>query len=97
MSNYGILKLVCFVLYINIKREIEINYFYFCIHDTFYSCFNCLGKCLGQFSNRKIPYCVKFNPDEDKQNLFVAGTSDKKIVCVSFFGCYCLLYRKSNN
>ncbi|XP_055939195.1 pre-mRNA-processing factor 17-like [Argiope bruennichi] len=39
------------------------------------------GKCLGQFSNRKIPYCVKFNPDDDKQHLFVAGTSDKKIVC----------------
>ncbi|GIY56052.1 pre-mRNA-processing factor 17 [Caerostris darwini] len=39
------------------------------------------GKCLGQFSNKKIPYCVKFNPDEDKQHLFVAGTSDKKIVC----------------
>ena len=30
-----------------------------------------------------MPYCVKFNPDEDKQHLFVAGTSDKKIVCVS--------------
>lgn len=39
------------------------------------------GKCLGQFSNRKIAYCVKFNPDDDKQHLFVAGTSDKKIVC----------------
>ncbi|XP_032877874.1 pre-mRNA-processing factor 17 isoform X1 [Amblyraja radiata] len=38
------------------------------------------GKCLAKFSNRKVPYCVKFNPDEDKQNLFVAGMSDKKIV-----------------
>ncbi|GAB1607600.1 pre-mRNA-processing factor 17-like [Argonauta hians] len=39
------------------------------------------GKCIAPFSSRKVPYCVKFNPDEDKQNLFVAGTSDKKIVC----------------
>lgn len=28
-------------------------------------------------------YCVKFNPEEEKQHLFVAGTADKKIVCVS--------------
>uniref|UniRef100_A0A3Q3G0S7 Pre-mRNA-processing factor 17 n=1 Tax=Labrus bergylta TaxID=56723 RepID=A0A3Q3G0S7_9LABR len=38
------------------------------------------GKCITPFTNRKVPYCVKFNPDEDKQNLFVAGMSDKKIV-----------------
>ncbi|XP_003971799.1 pre-mRNA-processing factor 17 [Takifugu rubripes] len=38
------------------------------------------GKCISHFTNRKVPYCVKFNPDEDKQNLFVAGMSDKKIV-----------------
>lgn len=40
------------------------------------------GKCIAPFTNRKVPYCVKFNPDEDKQNLFVAGMSDKKIVQV---------------
>lgn len=28
-----------------------------------------------------MPYCVKFHPDEDKQNLFVCGTSDKHIHC----------------
>lgn len=39
------------------------------------------GECVSRFTSRKIPYCVKFNPDEDKQNLFVAGTSDKKIIC----------------
>lgn len=39
------------------------------------------GNCIARFSNRKVAYCVKFNPDNDKQNLFVAGTSDKKIVC----------------
>ena len=26
---------------------------------------------------------MKFNPDEDKQDVFVAGTADKKIICVS--------------
>ncbi|KAL0275354.1 UNVERIFIED_CONTAM: hypothetical protein PYX00_003223 [Menopon gallinae] len=39
------------------------------------------GACVSRFTNRKIPYCCKFNPDDDKQHLFVAGTSDKKIVC----------------
>ncbi|KAF4025150.1 hypothetical protein G4228_017071 [Cervus hanglu yarkandensis] len=39
-----------------------------------------IGQCISRFTNRKVPYCVKFNPDEDKQNLFVAGMSDKKIV-----------------
>lgn len=39
------------------------------------------GKCISRFTSRKIPYCAKFNPDEDKQHLFVAGTSDKKIIC----------------
>ncbi|XP_064617286.1 pre-mRNA-processing factor 17-like isoform X2 [Liolophura sinensis] len=39
------------------------------------------GECISRFTSRKVPYCVKFNPDDDKQHLFVAGTSDKKIVC----------------
>lgn len=39
------------------------------------------GDCISKFTSRKIAYCVKFNPDEEKQHLFVAGTSDKKIVC----------------
>ncbi|XP_067945704.1 pre-mRNA-processing factor 17-like [Watersipora subatra] len=39
------------------------------------------GQCIGRFTNKKVPYCVKFNPDEDKQDLFVAGTADKKIIC----------------
>ncbi|XP_077967171.1 pre-mRNA-processing factor 17-like [Styela clava] len=38
------------------------------------------GECKAKFTSNKVPYCVKFNPDEDKQNIFVAGTSDKKIV-----------------
>ncbi|XP_059157452.1 LOW QUALITY PROTEIN: pre-mRNA-processing factor 17-like [Physella acuta] len=39
------------------------------------------GECKARFTSRKVPYCVKFHPEEDKQHLFVAGTSDKKIVC----------------
>ncbi|CAD6581516.1 MAG: hypothetical protein CYPHOPRED_001598 [Cyphobasidiales sp. Tagirdzhanova-0007] len=38
------------------------------------------GACIQAFSNGKIPYCIKFNPDPDKQNIFLAGMSDKKIV-----------------
>ncbi|PNF34865.1 Pre-mRNA-processing factor 17 [Cryptotermes secundus] len=39
------------------------------------------GQCMSRFTSRKIPYCVKFHPEEDKQHFFVAGTSDKKIIC----------------
>ena len=41
------------------------------------------GECLARFTNKKTPYCVRFNPDEDKQNLFLVGCADKKIYCVS--------------
>jgi len=41
------------------------------------------GRVKRRFSSRKIPYCVKFHPLREKQHLFVAGTSDKKIICVS--------------
>jgi pre-mRNA-processing factor 17 len=37
------------------------------------------GECIGSFSNGRIPYCVKFNPDSQRQNLFLAGCADKKI------------------
>jgi len=43
------------------------------------------GQCLNRFSNGKIPYVVRFHPDDDKQNIFLAGMSDKKIVQVSFY------------
>ncbi|CAH0725384.1 unnamed protein product, partial [Brenthis ino] len=39
------------------------------------------GTCAARFTSRKVPYCAKFHPDADKQHLFVAGTSDKKIIC----------------
>lgn len=38
------------------------------------------GQCLNRFSNGKIPYVIRFHPDDDKQNIFLAGMSDKKIV-----------------
>ncbi|KAG0140917.1 hypothetical protein CROQUDRAFT_325849 [Cronartium quercuum f. sp. fusiforme G11] len=38
------------------------------------------GQCAQAFSNGKIPYCVKFHPDADKQHIFLAGMSDKKII-----------------
>jgi len=40
------------------------------------------GQCLKAFSNGKIPYVVRFHPDEDKQHIFLAGMSDKKIIQV---------------
>lgn len=38
------------------------------------------GQCIKAFSNGKIPYVVRFHPDEDKQHIFLAGMSDKKII-----------------
>ncbi|KAI9300832.1 WD40-repeat-containing domain protein [Cunninghamella echinulata] len=38
------------------------------------------GQCIRSFSTGKIPYCVTFNPSPDKQNIFLAGYSDKKII-----------------
>ncbi|EAU93218.2 pre-mRNA splicing factor [Coprinopsis cinerea okayama7 len=38
------------------------------------------GQCLQRFGNGKTPYVVKFHPDEDKQHIFLAGMSDKKII-----------------
>lgn len=40
------------------------------------------GKCIFAFTNGKVPNVVKFNPDPDKQNIFMAGMHDKKIIQV---------------
>lgn len=40
------------------------------------------GQCLQRFSNGKTPYVVRFHPDDDKQHIFLAGMSDKKIIQV---------------
>jgi len=39
------------------------------------------GDVVGRFSNKKMAFCAKFNPSDDKQHLIVAGTSSNKIVC----------------
>ncbi|GAA5949520.1 hypothetical protein JCM21900_000248 [Sporobolomyces salmonicolor] len=36
------------------------------------------GQCKQAFSNGKIPYCIKFHPEQ--QSTFLAGMSDKKII-----------------
>ncbi|KAG6708263.1 hypothetical protein I3843_06G067300 [Carya illinoinensis] len=38
------------------------------------------GQVISSFSTGKIPYVVRLNPDDDKQNILLAGMSDKKIV-----------------
>ncbi|SNX87663.1 probable CDC40 - Pre-mRNA splicing factor important for catalytic step II [Melanopsichium pennsylvanicum] len=37
------------------------------------------GQCLDSFSNGKTAYCLTFHPDQDKQHIFLAGMSDKKV------------------
>lgn len=37
------------------------------------------GQCITRITNRRIPYCIKFNPDPDKNHIFLAGCSDKRI------------------
>jgi pre-mRNA-processing factor 17 len=38
------------------------------------------GKVIQTFNIKKLPFCVIFHPDEDKQNQFLIGTSQKKIL-----------------
>ncbi|KAF0987977.1 hypothetical protein HZS_6170 [Henneguya salminicola] len=38
------------------------------------------GSCIARFTTNKIANCVRFNPDEDKQNMFIAAMADKKMV-----------------
>ena len=38
------------------------------------------GECISAFTNRKLPYCVQFNPDPGENNVFLAGCSNKHIV-----------------
>jgi len=38
------------------------------------------GQCISRHTTKKVPFCVKINPDEDKQNEFLVGQSNKKIV-----------------
>jgi len=38
------------------------------------------GQCIGGYTNKKIPYCVKFHPNPAQQHTFIAGCSDKRII-----------------
>jgi pre-mRNA-processing factor 17 len=38
------------------------------------------GKVIKSFTNRKTPFCVKFHPSDDRQNIFLAGCANKKIL-----------------
>ena len=38
------------------------------------------GKVIRSYTNKRTPFCVKFHPAEDKQNIFLAGCSNKKIL-----------------
>ncbi|TNV80538.1 hypothetical protein FGO68_gene16839 [Halteria grandinella] len=38
------------------------------------------GKVIRSFTNRKTPFCVKFHPSDDRQNIFLAGCANKKII-----------------
>jgi len=38
------------------------------------------GQCIQAFHNKKIPYCCKLHPDENKQHILMTGCSDKKII-----------------
>lgn len=67
-------------------RQTDINRdgkkFLSCSYDRFIKYWDMeTGQCIARFTNRKIPYCVKFNPDESKQHFFLAGCNDKKVSC----------------
>jgi pre-mRNA-processing factor 17 len=38
------------------------------------------GTCINRFTTGKIPHVVRFNPDPEHSNEFLAGMSDKKII-----------------
>ena len=38
------------------------------------------GKIIRNYQNKKTPFCVKFHPGDDRQNIFLAGCSNKKIL-----------------
>eukprot|EP00455_Lapot_gusevi_P044781 TRINITY_DN563_c0_g1_i3.p1 TRINITY_DN563_c0_g1~~TRINITY_DN563_c0_g1_i3.p1 ORF type:complete len:556 (+),score=110.08 TRINITY_DN563_c0_g1_i3:61-1728(+) len=49
-------------------------------YDKYIKCWDTeTGQCVGRFTTKKVPYCVKLNPDADKQNEFICGQSNKKI------------------
>lgn len=39
------------------------------------------GQCVKRFTARAVPYCVQFNTDDERSNLFLSGMANKKILC----------------
>lgn len=39
------------------------------------------GNCVRKFTNNKMAYCLKFNPDPECAHLFLSGMANKKILC----------------
>lgn len=50
--------------------------------DVYLSLSLLIGQCINRFCNQKTAYCLAYNPDSDKQHLFIAGCADKKIYTV---------------
>ena len=76
----------CFTGHRQAIRDVNFNncgdHFLSASYDRYVKLWNTeTGQCVQSFTNNKVAYCCKFNPDEDKQHLFVAGTADKKILC----------------
>ena len=52
-----------------------------CSYDRFCKLWDTeTGECISAFTNKKIPFCVKVNPDPSQQHVFLAGCSNKHIV-----------------
>jgi pre-mRNA-processing factor 17 len=51
-----------------------------CSYDRFVKIWDTeTGACITRFSAKKIPYCVKFNPNPDLETQFLVGSQDKKV------------------
>ena len=49
-----------------------------CSYDRFCKLWDTeTGECISAFTNKKIPFCVKVNPDPSQQHVFLAGCSNK--------------------
>lgn len=41
------------------------------------------GECKSRLTTGKVPFCAKYNPDDDKQHFLLTGMQDKKVIQVS--------------
>jgi pre-mRNA-processing factor 17 len=39
------------------------------------------GQCIKRFNSKSVPFCINFNPDDERSNLFLSGMANKKILC----------------